>query len=103
MMRDHAVAAGLVLVGGAGNFRMPSPIPYQHQSPKDVPSVISVAGVAALTLSAAPTMPAWRVEAILERTARDLGPTGQDNDFGAGLPGALAAVRMARGSTRAFD
>ena len=45
MMSDHAVAAGLVLVGGAGNFRTTAAIPYQHQSPKDVPSVISVAGV----------------------------------------------------------
>ena len=45
MMSDHAVAAGLVLVGGAGNFRVTQPIPVQHQSPKDVPSVISVGGV----------------------------------------------------------
>ena len=45
MMSDHAVAAGLVLVGGAGNFRTTATLPYQHQSPKDVPSVISVAGV----------------------------------------------------------
>ena len=45
MMSDHAVAAGAVLVGGAGNFRTTARIPVQHQSPKDVPSVISVAGV----------------------------------------------------------
>ena len=45
MMSDHAVAAGLVLAGGAGNFRMNQPIPVQHQTPKDVPSVISVGGV----------------------------------------------------------
>jgi subtilisin family serine protease len=45
MMSDHAVAAGLLLVGGAGNFRMSQPIPVQHQSPKDVPSVISVGGI----------------------------------------------------------
>jgi subtilisin family serine protease len=45
MMSDHAVAAGLLLVGGAGNFRTTSPIPVQHQSPKDVPSVISVGGI----------------------------------------------------------
>jgi subtilisin family serine protease len=45
MMSDHAVAAGLVLVGGAGNFRQNQPIPVQHQSPKDVPSVISVGGI----------------------------------------------------------
>jgi subtilisin family serine protease len=45
MMSDHAVAAGLLLVGGAGNFRATQPIPVQHQSPKDVPSVISVGGI----------------------------------------------------------
>lgn len=45
MMSDHAVAAGLFLVGGAGNFRQTQPIPVQHQSPKDVPSVVSVGGI----------------------------------------------------------
>jgi subtilisin len=169
MISDHAVAAGLVLAGGAGNFRTTAQIPVQHQSPKDVPSVISVAGVdsalqivpfssggpaewgsvalygdypmpkgivkpdlvafpgagypvlsptayvdpndairgnsfagpqaagvAALMLSTAPHLPAWRVKEILERTARDLGPPGKDNDFGAGLIDAYAAVVEAR-------
>jgi subtilisin family serine protease len=169
MMADHAVAAGLVLAGGAGNFRMNAPIPVQHQSPKDVPSVISVggvdstmqlapfssmgpaewgsvalygdypmpngivkpdvvafpgaeypilafptgyvdpnnttrgnslsgpqgSGVAALMLSVAPGLPAWRVLPILRATARDLGPSGADNEFGAGLIDAAAAVRAA--------
>ncbi len=45
MMSDHAVATGLLLAGGAGNFRATQPIPVQHQSPKDVPSVISVGGI----------------------------------------------------------
>jgi hypothetical protein len=170
MMADHAVAAGLVLAGGAGNFRMNQPIPVQHQSPKDVPSVISAggvdstlrlapfssmgpaewgsvvlygdhpmpdgllkpdvvafpgagypvvaypngyidpntstrgnslsgpqaSGVAALMLSAAPGLPAWRILAILRATARDLGPPGPDTEFGAGLIDAAAAVRAAR-------
>ena len=169
MISDHAVAAGLVLAGGAGNFRMNQPIPVQHQSPKDVPSVISVggvdstmqlapfsslgpaewgsvalygdypmpnglgkpdvvafpgagypilafpsgyvdpnnttrgnslsgphgSGVAALMLSVAPNLPAWRVLSILRATARDLGPAGFDNEFGAGLIDAAAAVRAA--------
>lgn len=172
MMSDHAVAAGLVLVGGAGNFRTTATIPYQHQSPKDVPSVISVAGVdsalqlvpfssggpaewgtvalygdyplpaglvkpdvvafpgagypvlasadsgyvdpntrirgnsfsgpqgagvAALMLSANPTLQAWRVKQIMEQTAHDLGPPGKDNDFGAGLIDSYAAVKAVRG------
>lgn len=50
MMSDHAVASGLVLVGGAGNFRATQPIPVQHQSPKDVPSVISVGGIDTLNV-----------------------------------------------------
>ncbi|HKS07254.1 MAG TPA: S8 family serine peptidase [Gemmatimonadaceae bacterium] len=45
MMSDHAVAAGLVPAGGAGNFRMSATIPYQHQTPKDAPNVISAGGV----------------------------------------------------------
>jgi subtilisin family serine protease len=45
MMSDHAVAAGLVLVGGSGNFRQTQPIPVQIQTPKDVPSVIAVGGI----------------------------------------------------------
>ena len=169
MMADHAVAAGLVLAGGAGNFRLNQQIPVQHQSPKDVPSVISVggvdaamqlapfssmgpaewgtvalygdhpmpnglqkpdvvafpgagypivafptgyvdpntttrgnslsgpqgSGVAALILNAAPGLPAWRVLHILRATARDLGAPGADNEFGAGLIDAAAAVRAA--------
>lgn len=176
MMSDHAVAAGVVLGGGAGNFRMNAQLPYQHRTPKDVPSVISAGGVdsslrivpfssagpaewgtvalyrdhplprglikpdivafpgagypilsatadsgyldpnnavrgnsfsgpqavgvAALVLSAAPATPAWRVREILEATARDLGPPGKDNDFGAGLIDAFAAVQRARSGPR---
>lgn len=176
MMSDHAVAAGAVLIGGAGNFRLNAPLPYQHQSPKDVPSVISVAGVdsslaivpfssagpaewgtvalygdhplpkglikpdvvafpgpgypvismssdsgyldpatpirgnsfsgpqgagvAALMLSAAPSLPAWRVRELFEATARDLGPKGKDNDFGAGLLDAYAAVVAAKAAVK---
>jgi hypothetical protein len=176
MMSDHAVAAGAVLVGGAGNFRTNAQLPYQHQSPKDVPSVISVAGVdstktiamfssagpaewgtvalygdypmpnglikpdvvafpgagypiisvnsdsgyvdpnlnvrgnsfsgpqgagvAALVLSAVPSVPAWRVRELFEATARDLGPPGKDNDFGAGLLDAYAAVKAAMNAVK---
>jgi subtilisin family serine protease len=174
MMSDHAVAAGMVLAGGAGNFRQNQPIPVQHQSPKDVPSVISAggvdstmqlvpfssmgpaewgsvalygdhpmpnglqkpdivafpgagypivaypsgyidpnnttrgnslsgpqaAGVAALMFSVVPSLPAWRVLPILRATARDLGAPGPDNEFGAGLLDAAAAVRAARAEGR---
>ena len=45
MAADHAVAAGLVLVSGAGNFRQTQPTPVQLRIPEDIPSVIAVGGV----------------------------------------------------------
>ncbi len=171
IMSDHAVAAGLVLVGGAGNFRQTASVPTQVQTPKDIPSVIAVggvdtlmqplfyssmgpaewgtvalygdypmpagvmkpdvvafpgagypvlglsdtgyvdpnpkiqgnsfsgpqgAGVAALMLSVAPGLPAWKVSEILAATARDLDAPGRDMLTGAGLIDAYAAVRRAR-------
>jgi subtilisin family serine protease len=171
LMSDQAVAAGLVLIGGAGNSGSGAPSATQIVSPKDIPSVIAVggvdsmlrlapfssrgpvewesvalygdfalpgglvkpdlaafpgpgypvlgatdteytdpavtsvagnsfsgpqgAGVAALVLSAAPSLPAWRVKEIMEETARDLGTPGRDNEFGAGLLDAYAAVTRA--------
>jgi len=53
------------------------------------------AGTVALMLSAAPTLPAWRVRLILESTATDLGQPGKDNLTGAGLIDAFAAVNAA--------
>ena len=55
------------------------------------------AGIAALVLSAAPELPPWTVKEIIQSTARDLGPPGKDNDTGAGLLDAFAAVQAARG------
>lgn len=54
------------------------------------------AGVAALVLSANPTINPWEVGQIISETARDLGPPGRDEKFGAGLIDAWAAVRAAR-------
>ncbi|HEY0304520.1 MAG TPA: S8 family serine peptidase [Longimicrobiales bacterium] len=45
MAADHAVAAGLVLVSGAGNFQQTAPIPVQLRIPEDIPSVIAVGGI----------------------------------------------------------
>jgi serine protease len=50
-----------------------------------------VAGVAALLASRGITNPAT-IESILRQTARDLGPSGRDNDFGAGLIQPFAAL-----------
>jgi len=54
------------------------------------------AGVAALMLSANPELNPWETSEILRKTATDLGPTGTDYKFGAGLIDALAAVRAAK-------
>ena len=54
------------------------------------------AGVAALVFSANPDINPWEVSEILKKTARDLGPKGRDNVYGAGLIDALAAVRAAK-------
>ncbi|MGY9074474.1 MAG: S8 family peptidase [Acidimicrobiales bacterium] len=51
-----------------------------------------VAATAALVLSAAPTLTPAQVRAALYSSAEDLGATGEDDDFGAGLIDPLAAV-----------
>ena len=60
------------------------------------PSSLLESSRAALMLSGMPSLPAWRIKEIMEQTARELGPPGKDNDFGAGLIDAFAAVSMAR-------
>lgn len=45
LMSDHATAAGVVLVSGAGNFRQSAAVPVQQRIPEGIPSVISVGGV----------------------------------------------------------
>jgi subtilisin family serine protease len=175
MMSDHAVAAGLVLAGGAGNNQKIDAVPYQIGSPKDVPSMFvaggidttlavlpfsslgpvewgtvkfygdyplpgglvkpdvvafpgpgltvlaladagylpasasvqgnsfsgpQAAGVAALVMSAVPTLPGWRARDVIERTARDIAPNGKDPRTGEGLVDAFAAVSAARALAR---
>jgi subtilisin family serine protease len=45
LMADHSVAAGLVMVSGAGNFQQSAPMGMQQRIPEGIPSVISVGGV----------------------------------------------------------
>jgi subtilisin family serine protease len=59
-----------------------------------------IAGVAALMLSAAPELPAWRVKELMEQTADDLAPKGKDARTGAGLIDAWAAVSAAEAAKR---
>lgn len=55
-----------------------------------------VSGLAALILERNPGIPSEAVRKILTDTANDLGPKGVDEQFGAGLANALAAVQAAR-------
>lgn len=63
-------------------------IPYQGTSMASP----HVAGVAALLMSQGVTLPA-AVEALIAVTAKDLGASGRDNDFGAGLVQPRTALR----------
>jgi subtilisin family serine protease len=52
-----------------------------------------VAGVAAIVWSKRPTLSAAQVRALLESTAKDLGPEGKDYDYGYGLVQANVAIQ----------
>ena len=58
-------------------------------------SAAYVSGVAALMLERNPALKPNDVRAILTKTARDLGPPGRDDQFGAGEADAFAAVTAA--------
>ena len=55
-------------------------------------SAAEVSGIAALMLQHDPSLTPDRLRAILQSTARDLGPKGRDIQFGYGLADAYAAV-----------
>jgi hypothetical protein len=61
------------------------------------------AGVAALMMSAAPTLSNTRIESLLFSTAVDLGAAGHDAYFGHGRVDAVAAVRAALAAVPAID
>ena len=55
-------------------------------------SAAEVSGIAALMLQKKPSLTPLALREILEGTAKDLGPAGRDDDFGAGLTDAYRAV-----------
>jgi subtilisin family serine protease len=59
-------------------------------------SAAYVSGVAALVLQRAPGLTPDAVRDILVSTAKDLGPTGRDSEFGAGLVDAYQAIMAAQ-------
>lgn len=56
-----------------------------------------VSAVAALLLEKRPRLAPGEIRSFLERSARDLGPTGRDPEFGAGLVDACAALSAVTG------
>jgi subtilisin family serine protease len=55
-------------------------------------SAAEVSGIVALMLQRQPDLTPAAIRAMLMATAKDLGPKGRDNDFGAGLADAYRAV-----------
>ena len=64
-------------------------------------SAAYVSGVAALVLQRAPGLTADGVRKILESTARDLGPSGKDPEYGAGLVDAYQAILAVEANAQA--
>lgn len=58
-----------------------------------------ISGLAALMLDRKPGITPDEVRSVLTATARDLGPRGRDDDYGAGLADAFSAVTAVDGST----
>lgn len=85
-----AVAApGVAILAAAPNES------YQMQSGTSF-AAAQVSGVAALLLERNRRLDGASIRRILTSTARDLGPAGHDDQFGAGLVDALGAVESAR-------
>jgi subtilisin family serine protease len=84
-----AVAApGVNILAAAadGGYQMPSGTSF---------AAAQISGIAALLLERNPKLDPAAIRRILMATAHDLGPPGHDDQFGAGLANALAAVNAA--------
>lgn len=84
-----AVAApGVNILAAApdGGYQMPSGTSF---------AAAQISGIAALLIERDPKLDAASIRRILMATAHDLGPPGHDDQFGAGLADALAAVNAA--------
>jgi len=81
-------APGVNILAAApdGGYQMPSGTSF---------AAAQISGIAALLLERNPKLDAAAIRRILMATAHDLGPPGHDDQFGAGLADALAAVNAA--------
>lgn len=77
-----------------------SSIPYDGYTTLNGTSMAapSATGVVALLLQSKPNLTVYEIEQILKRSATDLGASGHDNTYGAGLINAYNAVTMDTGT-----
>jgi hypothetical protein len=87
---------GYIAISAPGvEIFLPAPDEKYQMSSGTSFSAAYVSGLAALVLERNPALKPDEVRAILMRTARDLGPPGRDDQFGAGEADAFAAVSAA--------
>ncbi len=93
---------GHICVAAPGvDILMPAPGNAYQLSSGTSMAAPHVAGVVALLLQAQPTLMPEEVRTALRAGARDLGPVGQDPDFGAGFADALAVLEPPDAKPRA--
>lgn len=95
--RDKLFAAsnrgGFIAVSAPGvEIFLPAPEEKYQMTSGTSFSAAYISGLAALMLERNPALKPDEVRAILMKTARDLGPPGRDDQFGAGEADAFAAV-----------
>ena len=101
---DHAwfSSAGSFVDIAAPGVSIYSPFPPTHDEYRAVYGTSlatpHVAGLAALVLSAAPSLSSGQVEEIIKQSAVDLGDSGQDDKFGHGRIDASAAMLLTMSS-----
>ena len=91
-------SAGTFVDIAAPGVSIYSPFPPTHDEYRSVYGTSLAtphgAGLAALVLSAAPSLSSEEVETIIQQSAVDLGDTGKDNKFGHGRIDASAAISL---------
>src|SRR6202047_3165747 len=90
---------GYIAISAPGvEIFLPAPDEKYQMSSGTSFSAAYISGLAALVLERNPALKPNEVRAVLMKTARDLGPPGRDDQFGAGEADAFAAVSAAAGT-----
>jgi hypothetical protein len=92
MFKASTIGRHIALTAPGVDILLPAPnADYQLSSGTSF-SAAYVSGVAALVLQRAPALKPNAVRAVLQETAKDLGPRGKDRQYGAGLVDAYRAI-----------